>query len=143
MKSCIENAFEAARATPRRVVFPEWDAEAVVAARAKLIAEGLCEPVPLSKPTDAQADALISGRGVKPGIARRMLSRPMMRAAAMVAAGEADAMVAGIETPTKRVLESAALGIGLADGRVLYWKHVQGHHRWRRTVVAISRDVSE
>ncbi len=116
MESCLDKAFEAARATPRRVVFPEWDAEAIIAARDTLVSEGICHPVPVAQPSDAQLDALTSGLGIKAGIAQRMLTRPMMRAAAMVAAGEADALVAGIETPTKRVLESASLALGLADG---------------------------
>ena len=116
MKSCLENAYDLARQTPRRVVFPEWEAEAVVAARETLVSEGLCTPIPVTDPTDAQAAALIEGRGMKPGIAARMLSRPMMRAAAMVAAGEADAVVAGVETPTKKVLEAAGIAIGLAEG---------------------------
>jgi phosphate acetyltransferase len=34
----------------------------------------------------------------------------------MVAAGEADAMVAGADSPTRRVIEAAAMAIGLADG---------------------------
>ena len=116
MKSCLENAYEAARQNPRRVVFPEWGADAIVAARDTLITEKLCEPVPVAEPSDAQLAALVEGRGLKPGIASRMLSRPIMRAAAMVAAGEADALVAGVETPTKRVLEGAGLALGLAEG---------------------------
>jgi phosphate acetyltransferase len=66
--------------------------------------------------SEAQLAALIATRGVKEPIARRMLAKPMIRAAAMVAAGEADAMVAGIETPTRRVIEAASLAIGLAPG---------------------------
>jgi len=34
----------------------------------------------------------------------------------MVSAGEADAMVAGANAPTRRVIEAASIGIGLADG---------------------------
>ncbi|MEM9269257.1 MAG: phosphate acyltransferase, partial [Pseudomonadota bacterium] len=44
------------------------------------------------------------------------LARPMFAGAAMVAAGEADALVAGVETPTKRVIEAALMAIGLAPG---------------------------
>ena len=41
-----------------------------------------------------------------------MLSRPLFRAAAMVAAGEAVTMVAGADAPTKRVIEAASIAIG-------------------------------
>lgn len=53
---------------------------------------------------------------MKEGIAKRMLAKPLYRAAAMVAAGEADAMVAGADVPTRRVIEAASIGIGLDAG---------------------------
>jgi phosphate acetyltransferase len=39
-----------------------------------------------------------------------MLDKPLIRAAAMVAAGEAEAMVAGAAAPTRRVIEAAGAG---------------------------------
>jgi phosphate acetyltransferase len=72
--------------------------------------------VPLTPPTDAQAAAIVASRGVSEAVAARMLTRPFIRAAAMVAAGEADAMVAGVTQPTARVIEAAGLAIGLAEG---------------------------
>jgi phosphotransacetylase len=66
--------------------------------------------------TDAHLAALVEARGLKEPIARRMLSRPLFRAAAMVAAGEAQAMVAGAVSSTKKVIEAASIGIGLAQG---------------------------
>jgi phosphate acetyltransferase len=45
-----------------------------------------------------------------------MLNRPLYLAAAMVAAGEADAMVAGADSPTKKVIEAASIAIGLQEG---------------------------
>lgn len=110
----LERAFDAAKARRARVVFPEWDDPRIAAAVARLAREGLADPVPLSEPSDAQLAALTDGRGVKPPIARRMLGKPLFRAAAMVSAGEADVMVAGAEAPTRRVIEAAALGIGMA-----------------------------
>ena len=62
---------------------------------------------------------LVVQRGVKDAIAKRMLSKPLIRAAAMVACGDADAMVAGADSPTKRVIEAASLAIGLQDGVAL------------------------
>lgn len=51
-----------------------------------------------------------------PGMADRLLARPLFRAAAMVGGGEADAMLAGALNPTAKVIEAGLLGIGLADG---------------------------
>jgi phosphate acetyltransferase len=112
----IENFFEAAKARSKRVVFPEMDDPRVAEAASVLAKEGVCVPIALSDPSEAQLAALVEARGMKEAVARRMLSKPLYRAAAMVAAGEADAMVAGADSPTKRVIEAASIGIGLADG---------------------------
>lgn len=118
--SVLASAFDAARTANRlgkaRVVFPEAAESRVAAAMARLSAEGLATPLPLSDVTDAQVSALIAARGLTEGVARRMLARPLIRAAAMVAAGEADAMVAGADSPTRKVIEAAGLAIGLAEG---------------------------
>src|SRR6056297_1987955 len=107
---------DTARSGPPRVVFPEWDEPRVTQARRRLEAEGVCRPVPPEADADALSTVLVEGRGMKPAIARRMLKRPLFRGAAMVAAGRAEAMVAGTATPTRRVVEAAAIGIGMADG---------------------------
>ena len=113
----IETLSDAARTRPARVVFPEADEARIVQAMARLGDRGLCVPVtPPDIASDAALQALIDARGVKEPIARRMLSKPLFRAAAMVAAGEADAMVAGVATPTRRVIEAAGIAIGLRDG---------------------------
>lgn len=113
----IETLCDAARADPVRVVFPEAGEPRIAQAMARLRDDGLCIPVtPPDTASDAALQALIAARGVKEPIARRMLAKPLYRAAAMVAAGEAAAMVAGVATPTRRVIEAAALAIGLRDG---------------------------
>ncbi|WP_370312840.1 phosphate acyltransferase [Sagittula sp.] len=113
----LEQAFDTARARQARVVFPEAGEPRIDAACARLQNEGLAVPVPLpDTPTEAQVAALTGARGVTEPIARRMLARPLFRAAAMVAAGEAEAMVAGVANPTRRVIEAASIAIGLADG---------------------------
>ena len=73
-------------------------------------------PAPVADTTDAQVAAVMATRDAPEALARRMLTRPVIRSAAMVAAGEADVMVAGIETPTKRVIEAAMLAVGLDEG---------------------------
>lgn len=114
--SVLENAYAAAKARSVRVVFPEMQDPRVGAAVARLKAEGLCEPLPLSPLSEAHIEALVQARGLKPAIAKRMVSKPLYRAAAMVATGEADAMVAGADVPTRRVIEAASIGIGLSEG---------------------------
>jgi phosphate acetyltransferase len=114
--SAIERCFEIARTRVPRVVFPEMTEPRVAEAMARLREEGLAEPIGVSKMTDGHVEALVSRRGVKEGLARRMLSRPLFLAAAMVAVGEADAMVAGADSPTRRVIEAAAIGIGMREG---------------------------
>lgn len=114
--SILEKIYDVARATPRRVVFPEMADERVAEAAARLRADGLCDPIGLTRMSEAHVAALVAARGIKEGIARRMLERPLYLAAAMVAVGEADAMVAGADSPTKKVIEAASIGIGLSDG---------------------------
>lgn len=115
--SALDKAYAMARGRRARVVFPERGEDARIdAAAARLHDEGLAEPVSLSDITEAQVDILAEGRGVKPALAQRMLSRPLIRAAAMVAAGEAEAMVAGAVASTKKVIEAASIAIGPAEG---------------------------
>lgn len=114
--SALERAIEGAKARNARVVLPEMEDDRIAAAAEKLLADGICEPVALGDNTEAYVAALVEARGVKEALARRMLSRPLFRAAAMVAVGEADAMVAGAVASTKKVIEAASIGIGLADG---------------------------
>ena len=112
----LDRIYEVARARRARVVFPEMQDARVAAAVKRLGDEGLCVPLPLAKASEAHVAALVGARGLKPAIARRMLNRPLYLAAAMVAAGEADVMVAGADSPTRRVIEAAGIGIGLAGG---------------------------
>lgn len=112
----LEQAFETAKSRCLRVVFPEITEPRVAAAVAEMRAARLVEPVALTDPSETLVATLVDARGLKEPIARRMLSRPLYRAAAMVAAGQADAMVAGADAPTRRVIEAASIGIGLAEG---------------------------
>ncbi|UWR60000.1 phosphate acyltransferase [Phaeobacter inhibens] len=112
----LEKAYALARERKARVVFPEMDDPRVAAAVDQLTREGLVEAVPLAPISAAHVEVLVAARGMKEGIAKRMLSKPLYRAAAMVAAGEADAMVAGADVPTRRVIEAASIGIGLDAG---------------------------
>jgi len=115
----VQQSLDAARARNARVVLPETGDPRIVEATARLVAEGLARPVPLSeaRPAEAYVDLLLRNRpGLKPALALRMLDKPLIRAAAMVAAGEAEAMVAGVAHATRRVIEAAQLAIGMRDG---------------------------
>ncbi len=114
--SVLDAALETATSKHARVVFPEMEDPRVAEAAAWLREKEVVEALECAEVSDAQMAALVDGREIKEGVARRMLSRPMFRAAAMVAAGEADAMVAGAATPTKKVLEAASIVIGPAEG---------------------------
>jgi len=115
--SVLETASAIAQKANARVVFPELSDPRVAEAVNRLETDGLCTALSVSDDvTDAQVSALMAVRGSKEAMARRLLLKPLYRAAAMVAAGEADAMVAGADSPTRRVIEAASMAIGLADG---------------------------
>ena len=113
--SDLEKIFARARKRNAKVVFPELADPRVAGAADRLAADGLCQPIPLSDISEFHVAVLTQARGMKEAIARRLLSKPLYRAAAMVAAGEADAMVAGADSPTKRVIEAASIAIGLDE----------------------------
>lgn len=110
--SVLEKAMQTARSRCAKVVYPESADPRVAAAMQELARQGLAEPIGLSEPSEAHAQALVKARGLKPAIAKRMLSKPLYLGAAMVATGEATAMVAGADSPTKRVIEAASIAIG-------------------------------
>lgn len=114
--SVLENIFDRAKARAARVVLPEIEDPRIAEAAQQLRTKGLADPVPLSPVSDAMVAGLVERRGLKEAIARRMLAKPLFRAAAMVASGAADAMVAGADSPTKRVIEAASIVIGLRPG---------------------------
>ena len=116
--TALERAIGRIRGQGGRVVLPEVDPR-ISAAGERLRAEGLAEVVPVAEVSDDLVAALLSVRPMKEALARRMLAKPLFRAAAMVTAGMADAMVAGVITPTRRVIEAAGIGIGLAEGVTL------------------------
>jgi phosphate acetyltransferase len=116
LMSVLENIFDRAKARAARVVLPEIEDPRIAEAAQQLRAKGLADPIPLSPVSDAMVAGLVERRGLKEAIARRMLAKPLFRAAAMVASGAADAMVAGADSPTKRVIEAASIVIGLHPG---------------------------
>lgn len=103
------------------IVLPEGGDERIRAAASILQSQDLAVPVlfgpDVLAPTPAQL-ALVQARRTKmtEAMAARLLRKPLYLAAAMVAAGDAAAMVAGAINPTARVIEAGEMMIGLAPG---------------------------
>ncbi len=104
-----------------RIVMPEAGDERIRAAAAILQTQELAVPIlfgpDVPEPTPAQL-SLVQARRPKmtETMAARLLGKPIYLAAAMVASGDAAAMVAGAMNPTARVIEAGEMLIGLAPG---------------------------
>lgn len=105
-----------------RVVFPETADERIVAAAQRLRDERLAEPILVDNPAasarlSTYADLYVQRRpDTNPAVARRLAAKPLFHAGLMVAADDADAMVAGAANPTARVIEAGLMTIGLGAG---------------------------
>ena len=115
---------ERARETPRRIVLPESSDPRVREAARILVGEGLAVPVLVdaeliaARSDDYAARYLDTRR--RPDLteraARAAASDPLLFAALMVAAGEADGCVAGAGVTTAATVRAALHGIGPARG---------------------------
>lgn len=111
-----------ARTAPQRVVFPEGADETIQKAARRLSDEGLAVPILLEDPgSDDERARLIEecshlfpDMSVK-GLHRRLRS-PLNLGAFLVAAGKADALVAGIQNTTQDVILAAMTFIGMQEG---------------------------
>ncbi|MFQ5959465.1 MAG: phosphate acetyltransferase, partial [Alphaproteobacteria bacterium] len=140
----IERLIAAAKTRNRRLVLPEGDDARIVLAARRLCDEGIAGAILLgardrieaaagnagapldgiatidpgnSDHLDAYAEAYAaSRRRLDPKVARRLVRKPLYFGAMMVSAGDADAMIAGVANPTRRVIEAGLLGVGLAEG---------------------------
>jgi phosphate acetyltransferase len=102
-------------------VFPESDDERIVAAARVLEDRDLARPILLAHPEsserlEAYAELYAGRPEANPKIARRIASKPLFHAGLMLAAGDAEAMVAGVAHATARVLEAGLMTVGLAPG---------------------------
>lgn len=120
--SVIEQAKANIAGKNLRLVMPEGDDPRIVAAAAKLKELKLADVILFKNETvpDAQPDditlVLTRREKMNKAMAQRLLKKPLYRAGAMVATGEAQAMLAGAANPTSRVIEAALMTIGLAKG---------------------------
>jgi len=140
LEACIAQA----RASPKRLVFPEGQDERIVAAARKLKDEAIAAPILLGTPEAVKAVAeragvrldgielidpehsprigayaglYAAGRpSANPKIAERLVRKPMFHAGMMVKSGDAHAMIAGVTSATGRVIEAGLMTVGLAQG---------------------------
>lgn len=139
----IDGLFEKARARNATVVLPEGEDPKIQAAARRLVDDEIARPVLVGESAairtaadaagvkldglslcDPKTDPRAAGYGaavarqrdMKESLATRLVQKPLYFGGAMVAAGHADAMVAGVANPTKRVIEAALMTVGLADG---------------------------
>ena len=111
----VESWRRQARASRARVVLADGRDERALAAARRLEVDGLAEPV-LMDVTAFRSDAVRAQAEESPWRDRIDLDDPLHVAALMVAAGEADACVAGASRPTPDVVRAALFCIGLAPG---------------------------
>jgi phosphate acetyltransferase len=126
----IDAAMTRVRGRKLRVVLPEGGDARIVEAARQLVAYDLAVPLLIGEgaPDLEQIDlrAAASARlaetiqtqrpGMEAKTALRLLAKPLYLGGALVAAGDAQAMVAGAANPTKRVIEAALMTIGLEAG---------------------------
>jgi len=128
-----------ARSRQRTIVFPEGDNPTIRAAARRLADEQLARPVllvadpsagglsgldlvhPASSPAlTGYVQRYCAARNMPERAGRRLVAPPLGFASMMVATGDVDGMVAGIEHPTEEVLMLAELLVGLApDARCI------------------------
>ena len=140
----IATCMTAIRGRSLKVVLPEGGEERILRSAHQLAEMGLACPVLLGETAelrqradalglrlegcelrDPRTDGAVAAYGahligtrerMTAGMATRMLARPLYFAGAMVAAGDAAAMVAGADNPTRRVIEAGLMTIGLVPG---------------------------
>jgi phosphate acetyltransferase len=142
--SAVAPLRERAAAARRTVVFSEGEDERVVAASLALRELGLARPLLLGDPASIRAEIARQGadpgtievvalaemaseveqlllerranKGLQPADAKRLAMDPVMKGAALVALGRADAMVGGAVAATADVIRAGLWCVGCAGG---------------------------
>ena len=140
----IEHLIERAKPRRRSIVLPEGDDPRIVRAARRLHDEGIARPILIGERAALEATAAAAGIALDPvesvspstsgalnayaalytrgrpktseRVAKRLLSKPLFYAAMAVTAGDADALVAGANQPTARIIEAGLMSVGLARG---------------------------
>ncbi len=120
----VARLHERAGAARKRIVFPEATDPRVVEAARRLRADGLGEPIlPDASLVAAKRERYAAifherrkHKGLTPAQALDAVADPLLFAALMVQAGEADGCVGGSVATTAQTVRAAILGIGPAPG---------------------------
>jgi len=138
----VDRFIARAKERPRRVALPEGEDERVAQAACRLASEGIAHPIllggrdailgraagglpkgvrivdPAASPEVLRyAEAYARRRaGVTPGVAARLVRRPLYFGGMMVSEGDADALVAGATKTTAQVISAGALTVGYEEG---------------------------
>ncbi len=136
----LRRLFDTARQRQRKIVLPEGEDARIVEAALRLKNEKIAQPILLgardaipSQGTsldviDPRKNARIKTYGeacaaarpsMTPAMAARLVTKPYYFGGMMVRQGDADAMVAGATSPTRRVIEAGLMTVGLAEGITL------------------------
>ena len=140
----MQQFIERARRGRHRVVYAEGAQPRILQAARRVADEGIAAVILLGEPE--QISEVATGQGIslqgleivdpansdrledyaalylkgresaRPGMAARLVRKPLYFASMMVRAGDADLVVAGIANPTRRLIEAAGLCIGFAPG---------------------------
>jgi phosphate acetyltransferase len=143
MADLISGFLTAAKGRGRTVVLPEGGDARVIAAARRIADDQVAIPTILGAPDeigqatkeagvslqgvrtidpadakelDAYTAAYAAERGLKEGVAKRMVARPVVFGGMMVKRGDADTMVAGVRTATANVIQAGALTVGYGEG---------------------------
>ncbi len=121
MRELLKVARRAVQGKRLRIVLPEGDDPRIREAALKLRLDDIAHAIVFRNDmphAQSQDIELLRSRRDKmtEAMATRLLRKPLYRAGAMVVAGEADAMLAGVSNPTSRVIEAAMMTVGLAPG---------------------------
>jgi phosphate acetyltransferase len=142
--SIVERYLAQARRACKRLVLPEGHDERIVLVARRLKDDGIARPVLLGAADEIRAAAARAGVALeglatidpahserntayselyaekRPNanakLAERLVRRPLFHAGMMIKAGDADAMIAGVDHPTARVIEAGLMTVGLAEG---------------------------
>lgn len=139
----MDTFVQRARRRGLSVVLPEGQDPRIIRAARRLLDDGIARPIVLGAPEALQraadeAECALEGipfvdhaasdelegyvrdyaarRQLSEKVARRMVRRPLVFGGMMVAAGQADAMVAGVTHATAIVIQAGALTVGYAPG---------------------------
>ncbi len=119
--SAITEAKNRIKGLRLRIVMPEGGDGRIQKAAEILRGEDLADAIVFGEnvpsPNEGHIACILRNREkMTEAIALRLLKKPLYMAAAMVATGDADAMVAGAVNPTARVIEAGLMTIGLGEG---------------------------